>query len=340
LFLCAADRRGRGAGLRLNVPDPFVRFWQFSGPMGQLIEAFLYKCLRAIARVLPYRAAGGLGAFLATLVYCVGFRRGVTLRNLELAYPEKGRKEIRGIARGAYRNYGRALLDLMWTSAQSAEAVREKVVYVNREVFQKAFDRKKGVILFSAHYGSWELGALTARFMAGMPLGAIVQTQRNRIIDRIVNQDRTRFGSYTIPMEVSVPEIVRVLREGKVVAILGDQSAAKESMPVNFFGRPVAAHRGAAAFSVRVGSPVVTVFMCRNPDGTYTSRMEEVDCSDFRGTTEERIDELTRRLNRILEERIRQRPDHWLWMHKRWKHTSYYQDLEQKGGAPEARGGA
>jgi KDO2-lipid IV(A) lauroyltransferase len=154
---------------------------------------------------------------------------------------------------------------------------------------------------------------------------AIAQPQRNRYIDTVITANRNRFGSGTVTMHQSVREVMKLLQAGKIVGMLGDQSGPKESLFIDFFGRPAATHRGAAAFSLKCDTPIVMFFFIRQPDGTYRTVYEEVDREGLAGSSEENIVELTRRHTAILERYIRKYPDHWLWMHKRWKHTEYYQ---------------
>jgi KDO2-lipid IV(A) lauroyltransferase len=126
-------------------------------------------------------------------------------------------------------------------------------------------------------------------------------------------------------MGPSVRQVVRALQEGKTIALLGDQSGPRESVFIEFFGRPAATHRGPAAFSLRNGTPIVMIFLVRREDGTYDALFEEVDRSGLTGPSEENIVELTRRHTALLEKYVRLYPDHWLWMHKRWKHTAYFE---------------
>jgi KDO2-lipid IV(A) lauroyltransferase len=287
------------------------------------IEYALYATLRLLVRQMSYRTAGWLGCLLGTLVYGVGFRKRITMENLLHAFPEKSRPELRRIARGAYCNYGVALMELLWTSGQSREVVAGTVHLRNAEVFVNAMARKKGLIFLAAHLGSWELLAIGVGILINTPVAVIVQTQSNKMVNAVIDADRRRFGNTTIPMGPSVREIVSVLRAGGVVAMLGDQSAAKEAARVVFFGRPCATHRGAAAFALKLDTPLVVAFMFRIADGTYDVEFTEVDRNGLAGTEEERIDQLTRRHTAMLESAVRRRPELWLWMHKRWKHTDY-----------------
>jgi KDO2-lipid IV(A) lauroyltransferase len=137
-------------------------------------------------------------------------------------------------------------------------------------------------------------------------------------------------------MGPSVREVLRALAEGKVIIILGDQSGPRESVFIPFFARPSATHRGAAAFALRAGAPIVMVLLMRRDDGMYDAVFERVDAHGLSGDREAQIVELTARHTAVLERNIRERPDHWLWMHKRWKHTPEYEArVREQANVPE-----
>ena len=302
----------------------------------ETFEYLLYRMLRWLVRTMSFRTAGvvgeGLGSFAFTVIR---YRRNVTLDNLAKAFPETPRGEILRIARGAYRNYGIALVEMMWTAGASEEELWRILRPVNKEIATEAFRRNKGLILLSGHYGSWELIVTSLRLHLGLPTHVIVQHQRNGRIDRLIDADRKRYDTVTIPMGPSVREVLKTLHDHEMVAMLGDQSGPKEAVFVDFFGRPSATHRGAAVFSLKTGAPIVMFFFIRQSDRTYTVEFEEVDRSGLTGYSEENVLELTRRHTAILEKYIRMRPDHWLWMHRRWKHTEFYEMQHQAGVASQ-----
>jgi KDO2-lipid IV(A) lauroyltransferase len=303
--------------------------------MGEAIEYFFFSFINRIARFLSFRSAGSVGAFLGSAVFSLtSFRKSITLDNLRHAFPEKSDHEIGAIARGAFKNYGTALLESLWTNHQSVEMLTSKVRVTNPEIMARARSQQKGVLLLSAHFGSWELLPNSVRLNLGTPLGMIVQRQRNQRIDAAINASRSRFGNFTIPMGPSSRKVLTALAENFVVLVLGDQSGPKEAVFVDFFGRPAATHRGVAAFSLKTGAPIVMGFLVRQKGGTYTMTLEEVDRTGLDSpNNEDNIIELTKRHTAILERWIRNYPDHWLWMHKRWKHTEYFtqqQHYEEK----------
>ncbi|MCK5571834.1 MAG: lysophospholipid acyltransferase family protein [Bacteroidetes bacterium] len=308
-----------------------------SGTFQGFVEYSLFMTLRAVARRLSYGRAGRLGGFLGRLVYSLTpFRKKVTLDNLAHAFPEKSPSERHRIARGAYANYGTALIEFFWAAANSAEDVMQKLVPRGDETARKHLKDGKGVIFLSGHFGSWELMAASLGLHLQLPFLIVVQEQRNKMINAVIEKDRCRHGNNTVPMSKSVRDIIQTLGRGGIAGILADQSGPKESTIVQFFGRPCAAHRGVAAFSIKLDAPIVMVFPIRQDDGTYVADIEELDRTGLEGSSDEQIEELTRRHTAVLERYVRKYPDHWLWMHKRWKHTAYFESIQAKSSARHA----
>ncbi|MBK7257604.1 MAG: lysophospholipid acyltransferase family protein [Ignavibacteriae bacterium] len=294
--------------------------------MTSYIEYLGFRALAVLVSHAPYRWVGAMGSLLGLAVmYVTGYRRTVTMDNLRHAFPGKPQEELDAIARGAYRNYGRAILEMLWAGGQSADVLRARIHPRNIEVLREALAGGHGTILMSAHFGSWEFLLTGLKLHIPEPFVAIAQRQRNERIDAMIDERRRRFGVMTVPMGPSVREVLRALGEGKVIIILGDQSGPRESVFIPFFGRPSATHRGAAAFALRAHAPIVLVLLMRREDGEYDAVFERIDTTGLTGDREAQIVELTARHAAVLERHIRERPDHWLWMHKRWKHTPEYE---------------
>jgi KDO2-lipid IV(A) lauroyltransferase len=308
----------------------------------RLQETLEYFALAAMVQIVGRMSLGkatAVGKFLGTLVFSLtGFRKDVTMQNLQRAYPDKRSSELETIARDAYRNYGASIACLLWYARQSAERVQAAVQYVNPEVYRNALSAGRGVIVLSGHYGSWELLPPSICLRFGQPVLIIIQHQRNKRVDRMIDAIRRRFGNTTVSMGSSVREVMQALQQGKVIAMLGDQSGPKEAEFTPFFGTPAATHRGAAAFSLKTGAPIVMVFYVRQEDSTYVAIFEKVDQTGLQGYSDSAVAELTRRHTAVLEKHIRLHPDHWLWMHRRWKHAEYYYERHGDGDqTPPAR---
>ncbi|MBF8296683.1 MAG: hypothetical protein HW389_3228 [Bacteroidetes bacterium] len=281
--------------------------------------------------LLPLSGARWLGRNLGAFVFdFTGYRKEVTLGNLRRAFPEKSDDEIAQIARGAYKNVGITLFEILWYPRMSREQVSESMHFDHPDVVRNAYKKGKGLLILTAHFGNWELlgGCLVVEF--GFPVAGIARTQANRLVDRSLNERRLRFGNKVIPMETSLREVMRALRAGEAVGIVADQAAPKENVQIEFFGTKLPTHQGPSVFSLKMGSPLVAVFSVRRPDGSYDAYVEEVPSADLKEYNDENVTELTRRHVKITEDFIRRFPDQWMWMHKRWKHVPPESDRTRK----------
>lgn len=290
--------------------------------MQHRLEYFAFQLFKWAVLALPLKSAQRLGGYIGGAAYhLVSSRRRIALENLRYAFPEMNEPGRRIVAKGAFRNYGITLVELLWFPNLTDRVLRKLVTVSNPDVIARGYAAGRGMVMLSGHFGNWELIAVGVARLTGIPFSIIVQTQANKLIDRAINRHRCLFGNSVIPMGMSVRGIIKTLNDGGVVAIAPDQSGPMEGVFVDFFGRRAATHQGPAAFALRSRAPMQMGFMVRKADGTYDVTLEEVPSSDLTEATEENIAELTRRHTALLERYIRLHPDHWLWMHRRWKHT-------------------
>ncbi|MEX1275393.1 MAG: lysophospholipid acyltransferase family protein [Bacteroidota bacterium] len=288
-----------------------------------VVEYLAFKVASGIVQLLPLRVVQRTGAALGELMYgTFGLRKAVTLENLGYAFPGKSAEELDRIARDSFRSVGTAFFELLWFPRLTETSLRSLFVYENPELIHDLLARGKGVIVVAAHFGNWELTALAFSVYAGMPLNVIAKTQSNKLVNASIAKSRTRFGNVLIPMGISVRDIIRAVEQGKAVGILPDQTAPKESIQIDFFGRPVPTHQGPAVFSLKMGAPLLVTFPARQTNGSYKGRFVQIRTDDLADYSEENIVELTKRHVKATEDAIRANPDQWMWMHRRWKHVT------------------
>jgi len=290
--------------------------------MRHRLEYFLFQLVKWSVLLLPLKSAQRLGYYIGSAAFRLAkARRNVALDNLLHAFPEKSQAERASIAKEAFTNYAISLVELLWFPNLNDEIIRKLVKPLNLDMLERAFEKGRGMVLLSGHFGNWELIAFSIAYLFRQPLSIIVQTQNNKYVDEVINRHRCLLGNRVIPMGMSVREIIKTLNSGGIVAIAPDQSGPREGPFVNFFGRSVATHQGPAAFALRCAAPMLMGFIFRQKDGTYEVTLEEVPSADLAGEEGENVLELTRRHTALLERYIRKYPGHWLWMHRRWKHT-------------------
>ena len=278
------------------------------------------KLAAALACALPERSAHSLGRGLGNLGYHLArYRRKVALGNIRLALggrvsvPETDR-----LARDVFRNLGETAIEVFRFPRTSRDELRARVQCDNVEVFDRARAKGKGVILLSAHFGNWELfGAWAAAL--GYPIDLVVKPQRNRSADEFYNRLRSAMGVGIIPTQKAGKQIIASLKENRFVAMLADQYAGHDGVPVEFFGQLTSTHRGPAAIALKLGCPIVYGVLIRLPDGRHHGIVEGPLEFEPTGDLEHDVRELTQTYTRIIENYIRQNPGQWLWTHRRWK---------------------
>lgn len=254
--------------------------------------------------------------------YIVPIRKKVAYDNLKLAFPEKSDKEIYKIIKGCYINVLTVIAEFFYMRNFSIEKLAKFMKVTNLEIINEKLKAGKGLILVSGHFGNWELTAYGVSRLCGEPFHVIVKEQSNKKVDECINRVRTAKGNKMIDMRNSLREVLTALKEDKIVAMLVDQAAPKENVKVDFFIKGVPTFEGAARFAVKTGAAVLFGVSTRNDDGTYLLTLHEIDTSKYTEATEENIRALTQEHVNLLIEYIKQRPDHWLWFHRRFKNVN------------------
>ena len=184
---------------------------------------------------------------------------------------------------------------------------------------RKALEKGKGVLLFGAHFGNWELEAVAASLLLA-PLAVIYRHLDSPFLDRLVLKVRSATGNIPLAKEHAMRAMLRTLNTNGMLGILIDQNVDwYEGVFVDYFGRPACTTNGLAILALHTGTPVLPGYMARLPNGRYRFVIgPEVEIVDT-GDRDADVLANTQRFTKIIEETVRLYPDQWLWVHKRWK---------------------
>jgi Kdo2-lipid IVA lauroyltransferase/acyltransferase len=272
-------------------------------------------------KVLPRGLARQLGAGVAWVGYqALGRLRKVGLRNLALAFPEKSETEREGILRQVYRNLGWQLAEFCHMPRYTAEEASRFIRYEGLENYLKARDKGKGVLVLTGHLGAWELSSFYHSLM-GYPMGMVIRRLDNPLVDDYVNRVRCLHGNRVIHKDDFARGLIASMRAGETVGILMDTNMTPpQGVFVPFFGVAACTASGMARVALKTGAAVVPGFLLWSErEGRYVLRFgEEIAIVDT-GNAEEDSLKNTARFTAVLESYIREYPEQWLWMHRRWK---------------------
>jgi len=294
------------------------------------ISTIFILFLSLISAILPRKARGYFGKMLGYSIMIISpSRKQITLDNLTYAFPDKSKEWIEKTFKQSFANLGIVFAEMFAFIFISKKSIYNYLISIeNADLTKSLINQNKGLIFLSAHFGNWELLALSVALHLDIKPTIIVKPQSNAQLDKILNKMRMRFGNKLISSYNSAFEIVKSLQNKEILAILADQSASKDKdVYVPFFGRYTSTYEAPARLALRYNVPIIMPFMIRQKDFTYKVEMYELKHDDLQNS-KEGIYELTRRYADFLEQKIRQYPDHWVWQHRRWKHTIEYVDAE------------
>jgi KDO2-lipid IV(A) lauroyltransferase len=286
-----------------------------------ILEYILFISLSYFFRIIGLQLSRKFSSIIAFFFYYIlPIRKKVVIDNLKHAFPDFTNEKIKDIAYSSYKNFCLTLAEILYMPWLTENQLVKIMVCENRDLIVKRFDEGNGVILLSAHLGNWEYLATSVAAQINKKFSVVVKPQRNPFVDRWMNKYRTKWTNEIVPLGVSIRNIFSVLLNRGIVAMVADQRGPKESIKLKFFERMTSVYTGPAVLSLKTNSPIIYGISIRQKDLNYKVDLIEVDRNNLPDNQEEKIKALTERMLKILEEIIKQNPEQWLWMHKRWKH--------------------
>lgn len=266
---------------------------------------------------LPSRPIGrvlGHGLYLADRR-----ARRTVRRNIAFAFPEMTPPQVRTLSRRVFANYGTGLVEILQLGFMTPADVEGRVRLYGIHHFRDAYALKRGVIGASAHLGNWELGVQALPCMLGEKVTAVAKKFKNNGFERWLHRVRTRFGNEILYKKGSLADMTAILRCGGVLAILMDMARRKDGVDVTFFGKKATATPAVAMLALRCRCPVIPTFCVREPDGKIGIHARPP--LEMRRSKDLRADlvENTQRITDEVERAVREHPEQWHWLMRRWK---------------------
>jgi KDO2-lipid IV(A) lauroyltransferase len=275
-----------------------------------------------LARLLPMRAVIAAGTLLGTAFYLFDRpHRRLAISNLRAAFPSRSEAECDVIARGMFVHFGRLLTVLLKFSTMPPGKMLAHVEFEGEERVRAAHALGRGVLLFTGHFGFWEINALVHALEIA-PMAVLARPLDNPLLHHLLESVRRRTGNTVIYRRGAIRRVLRALADNQAVAFLIDQHIqAADAVYVDFFSRPAATTSALAALAARTGAPVVPVFALPQPGGRFRMVYEHA-VEPPKSDDPEALRAFTQRCSDVLEMYVRRYPDLWLWMHRRWREGS------------------
>jgi len=267
--------------------------------------------------LLPYPLLWLLGAGLGRLAYTLAWgRQRIARRNLELCFPEWSPAERERVLRRNFGLMGQALVSQGANWGISRRRLQRLVRLRNREHLDRIRAEGRPFIVLAPHFLGMELGgiALSALVMPGVTL---YQRIRNRVFDRQIRLGRTQFDSLAVERHADLLGLVRLIRGGRFFYYLPDQDPGRRrGIFVPFFGIPAATVPMLSRFARLTRAAVIPAFTCLLPRGAGLELIIGPPLEPF--PTDDPVAD-TALMNRVIEEAVRDMPEQYFWVHRRFK---------------------
>lgn len=285
----------------------------------QLLVFLLVYPLLWLVSILPHPIFYAFSDFVFVIIFhVVGYRRKVVRANLKLVFPEKPETELKRIEKAFYRHMCDSFLETIKTISLSKEAVKRKYKVLNPEVVQH-LEKRTSILIVCAHYANWEWNVSINNYVQSKGY-AVYQKIGNPYFDRFIKKVRAKWNTTLITQQETVKTVVRDKKNG-VIGIFGmvsDQSPqwhrAQYWSP--FMGIRVPVFNGAETMARKMGLAVVFLKVSKVKRGHYQAELIPITANG----KETGPNEITETFLRLTEAQIRERPEHYLWTHRRWKH--------------------
>lgn len=277
----------------------------------------LYLGVKGLLRALPHAATPAFGRALGSLLFRLDPReRRIALYNLAYALPELAEDERRRLARQSFREVTAATCETLSAPRFAPRQLHDRLILEGWENLEAAQEGGRGAFLLSAHLGCWEM-ALYAVALEKGTVHVVSNVLNNPLFHRELEAMRRRFGIEIIERKGAARRMYKVLKAGGRIGIALDQrTRPAEAVDVTFFGRPSLTSPLPAHLSLWTGAAVVPVTVI--PEGSRF-RVVVRPAIEPEGEGREAIITLSQTYIDVLEREIRQQPERWLWMYRRWR---------------------
>ena len=271
-------------------------------------------------RIIPLSVRRTIATSLARIAYHLSFKHKlIAVHNLTASFPEKSLNEILRILKASYASFALIIAKFFEILYMNKDNVAQWVSIRGLGHYEKACRDGKGVLLFTGHFGNWEIGNAALAILSKPPI-LMARILDSHFLEEASTWVRSTLGIGNIHKENAIRPTLRLLRNGEAIKLLIDQNvAAKEGVFVNFFGRPACTTSGIALMAVHTGAAVLPIFTTRMPDGRYLTEIGQQVGTVHTGNRDRNVLVNTQNYTKVIEDHIRKYPEQWFWLHQRWK---------------------
>jgi KDO2-lipid IV(A) lauroyltransferase len=281
---------------------------------------FIMKAVTWIFHLLPMGVNYFISDFLYFIIYHIGrYRRNIVRKNLGNSFPHKSLSELRNIERKFYHHLCDVFIETLYFDHISKKEAKERVKFTNPEMAENFMKQGKSVVVFLGHYNNWEW-LVTWSLYSKYPFYAIYKKLKSKTFEKFYHKLRSRLGTIPLERAETFRQLVNDYQHHNVnlSSFIFDQTPRIHEIQywTNFLNQDSAILTGGEKVARKLNAVVLFAHMKKIKRGFYET--EYILITDNAANTAKF--EITEKCTRCLEKVILNKPEYWLWSHKRWKH--------------------
>jgi KDO2-lipid IV(A) lauroyltransferase len=284
------------------------------------IEYYIFYGINWIITLLPLPVLYIISDILyLVLYYFPSYRRKVVATNLKNSFPEKTEEELKSIEKKYYRHLADLVIETFKVTHMTKAEQRKRFTYSNLEIIDKLREEKRDIIAVLGHYNNWEWPTLLPYYLK-YKIIIIYKPLQNKYFNRFINNNRSKFGIVLTPTSQIIREIVNYKRNNinTLSVFISDQTPPKGDIKywTTFLNQDTPVFTGVEKIASKYDMAIVFFHIQKVKRGHYNLDIELL--LDHTAGLPEKL--ITEAHVRRLEEIIREKPEYWIWSHRRWKH--------------------
>ncbi len=272
--------------------------------------------------LLPFWVLYGISNFFYLIIRLIGYRKDVITENLRYSFPEKSEEELVDIRNKFYRHFSDLFVETIKLQTMSKRSIRKRILFENIECLDKIYDQGRDVQLVTGHYGTWEWPSVANSFMKAQ-FCAIYKPLHNRVFDRYFVELRSKKRTLNFPMKSVFKDILNLKRNDVryVLGVIADQTPGRPEIQyvTSFLNQNTPVHMGLEKMAKKFDDYVVFMKAEKIKRGYYKLVFTPI----IENPKERAKYEITNIAMKYIQDAIVEKPEYYLWSHKRWKHIKH-----------------
>lgn len=295
-----------------------ISFWQ---DMAWRFEALLYDAFVAFVRALPVDTASDVGGWLLKTIGPITPVQKLVRKNLDLAFPEKDAAWKAQITKAQWDNLGRTFAE--FAIMDRIRIGNGRVIVENRERLTEIAEKNIPVVFISGHFANWEIMPSTI-VDCGVNCLMTYRAANNPYVDERIKAGRERYGVRLFAPKGGdgAKDLLVAMAKGDSVALMNDQKFNR-GVATPFFGRSVDTAPGPTRLAMRFDTVLQPMTVERLHKARFRVIVHDPITVDDQGNKSANIDTTVAKISAFVENVVRERPEEWFWVHKRWPNDAY-----------------